>query len=246
MSADFPAYPFDLCFEQAAYLVPNSRATLEVIKKVYGVQPAEGRYAIVPHGIVPVSDEDIRPFDPTQAPGTFTVLYVGRLEKRKGILDLFQAIPLVLKRIANVRFVIAGGDNSAPDGFRRRTGMDYPTHFTHRYPRFVPYVEFMGRVSDESLQSLYQSCDLFVAPSLYESFGLIYLEAMNYAKPTIGCQAGGIAEMVDHGITGLLVEFHAPVALAEAIVSLLKSPVKLREMGVAADSGYWRNSPTSR
>ena len=72
------------------------------------------------------------------------------------------------------------------------------------------------------------------------------LEAMNYAKPASGCQAGGIPEMVDHGITGLLVEFHAPVALAEAIVSLLKSPVKLREMGVAADSGYWRNSPTSR
>ncbi len=91
----------------------------------------------------------------------------------------------------------------------------------------------MGRVSDSTLQSLYQSCDLFVAPSLYESFGLIYLEAMNYAKPVIGCQAGGIPEVVDHGVTGLLVEPQAPTAVAEAIVSLLKSPVKLREMGVA-------------
>jgi glycogen(starch) synthase len=219
--------------ERAAYLVPNSQATLEALKEVYGVRPAEARYAVVPHGIVPVSDEDVRPFDTTRAPDTFTVLYVGRLEKRKGILDLFQAIPLVMKQIPNARFVIAGGDNSAPDGFQRRTGMDYPTHFTHRYPKLVPHVEFMGRVSDDTLQSLYQSCDLFVAPSLYESFGLIYLEAMNYAKPAIGCQAGGIPEVVDHGVTGLLVEPQAPAAVAEAIVSLLKSPIKLREMGVA-------------
>jgi glycogen(starch) synthase len=56
---------------------------------------------------------------------------------------------------------------------------------------------------------------------------------MNYAKPAIGCQAGGIPEVVDHGVTGLLVEPQAPAALAEAIVSLLKSPVKLRGMGVA-------------
>jgi hypothetical protein len=91
----------------------------------------------------------------------------------------------------------------------------------------------MGRVSEDTLQTLYESCDLFVAPSLYESFGLIYLEAMNYAKPVIGCQAGGIPEVVDHGVTGLLVEPEAPAALAEAITSLLASPVELYEMGVA-------------
>jgi glycogen(starch) synthase len=219
--------------ERAAYLVPNSRATLDIIQRVYGVLPIEGRYMIVPHGIVPAPDEDVRPFDHQRASGLFTVLYVGRLEKRKGVLDLFQAIPQVLKQFPGARFVIAGRDNSLPDGFRHRTGMDYPAYFAHKYSEFAPSVEFMGRVSEETLQALYKSCDLFVAPSLYESFGLIYLEAMNYAKPVIGCQTGGVPEVVDDGVTGLLVEPAAPNDLAEAIVSLLRSPVRLYEMGMA-------------
>jgi glycogen(starch) synthase len=155
------------------------------------------------------------------------------LEKRKGILDLFQAVPLVLGRLPNVRFIIAGQDNSHHDGFQQRMGMDYVAYFAHRYGEFAPYVEFKGMVSDEMLQSLYQSCDLFVAPSLYESFGLIYLEAMNYAKPVVGCRSGGVPEVVDHDVTGLLVEPEAPRALAEAIVDLLQSPGRLRDMGMA-------------
>jgi len=219
--------------EQAAHLVPNSQATLHAIQEVYGVLPEDERYTIVPHGIVPVSDDAIHPFDLKREISDFTVLYVGRLEKRKGILDLFRAIPSVLEQMPNVRFVIAGSDNSEHDGFRRRTGMGYPTYFARRYRKFTPRVKFMGMVSDEVLQALYQSCDLFVAPSIYESFGLIYLEAMNYAKPVIGCHAGGVPEVVDHGTTGLLVEPEAPAALAEAIVSLLKSPARLYEMGLA-------------
>ena len=111
--------------------------------------------------------------------------------------------------------------------------MNYPTYFANHYSKYAPAVNFLGMVSDEVLQNLYQSCDLFVAPSLYESFGLIYLEAMNYAKPVIGCNAGGIPEVVDHGVTGTLVEPESPQELAEAIVSYLKSPGKLREVGLA-------------
>ena len=111
--------------------------------------------------------------------------------------------------------------------------MTYPAYFAQHYQGCAPYVQLTGAVSEETLQSLYQSCDLFVAPSLYESFGLIYLEAMNYGKPVIGCRSGGIPEVIDQGVTGLMAEPEAPVALAEAIVALLKSPVKLYEMGVA-------------
>lgn len=219
--------------QQAAYLVPNSQATLEAVQKVYGVAPPDGRYLVVPHGIVPVPDDDICPFDPKRAADTRTILYVGRLEKRKGILDLFAAIPLVLKRAPEARFVIVGGDNSRHDGFQGREGIDYPTYFAQRYGEYAAHVEFKGEVDDEALQRFYQSCDLFVAPSLYESFGLIYLEAMNYAKPVIGCQAGGVPEVVEHGVTGLLVEPEAPAALAEAIVALIQSPARLRDMGLA-------------
>lgn len=219
--------------DHATYWVPNSRASLKAISEVYNITPDTNRYTVIHHGLIPVPDEDIRPFDLEHLPETYTVLYVGRLERRKGIQDLFAAIPLVLKRFPHVRFLIAGKDNSVNDGFLRQSGMDYPTYFARRYSRYASQVEFLGLVSEEQLYSLYQSCDLFVAPSLYESFGLIYLEAMNYAKPVIGCAAGGIPEVVEDRGSGLLVEPEAPPALAEAILSMLLAPTRLYEMGMA-------------
>lgn len=219
--------------EHAAHLLPNTQATHDTACRVYGVSPRPDQYTIVPYGIIPAPDDEVRPFELGREKDELTALYVGRLEKRKGILDLFEAIPLVLEQIPKARFIIAGGDNSQHDGFQRRTGITYPTYFANRYRTYARRVEFTGRVSDETLQHLYQSCDLFVAPSLFESFGLIYLEAMNYAKPVIGCRGGGVPEVIDHGQTGLVTEPQAPAALAEAMVSLLQSPVKLREMGLA-------------
>ncbi|MEJ2211195.1 MAG: glycosyltransferase family 4 protein [Anaerolineae bacterium] len=219
--------------ERADHLLPNSQATLDMIPRLYGLQPEANRYSIVPYGIVPAPEDQVRPF-PTEHEGKdLTVLVVGRLERRTGIGPLLEAIPRVLEQVPQARFVIAGKDNSRNDGFWRRTGRDYAGYFAHRHPRHASHVEFTGSVSDEALQDLYRSCDLFVAPSLYESFGLVYLEAMNYAKPVVGCQAGGVPEVVDHGRTGLLVEPGAAEALAEGILSLLRSPARLREMGLA-------------
>ncbi len=219
--------------QQAAHLIPNSQATVAAVQKVYAFTPRPDGLTIIPHGIVPVPEELVRPFDPQHPPATLTVLYVGRLEKRKGIRDLFAAIPRVADRLPNVQFVIVGADNSHQDGFLAQHGVDYTAAFQRQHPQLTGRVHFTGAVSEEALQQHYHQCDLFVAPSLYESFGLIYLEAMNYGKPVIGCMAGGIPEVVEHGVTGLLVEPEAPAALAEAMLTLLLSPQKLYEMGVA-------------
>jgi glycosyltransferase involved in cell wall biosynthesis len=148
--------------------------------------------------------------------------------------------------VPEARFVIAGADNSRSDGFQRRMGATYQTHFLRRHPSAARAVKFVGTVSDQRLSDLYAACDLFVAPSLYESFGLIYLEAMNYGKAVVGCRAGGIAEVVEHGQTGLLVEPEAPAALAEAIVALLRSPERLRSFGLAVALGSSSASRTAR
>ncbi|MCB9006625.1 MAG: glycosyltransferase [Ardenticatenaceae bacterium] len=219
--------------ERAAFLVPNSTATVEKMRSVYQFQAAADQFRIIPHGIIPVEEDLVRPFNPNTPPATLTVLYLGRLEKRKGIQDLFAAIPQVLAQVPNVQFIIAGADNSHRDGFQQQTGLTYAAHFQRQYAQFASQVSFLGQVSEEKLNQLYQSCDLFVAPSLYESFGLIYLEAMNYGKPVIGCRAGGIPEVVDDGVTGLLAEPEAPADLAEAILKMLQNPSLLREMGLA-------------
>jgi glycogen(starch) synthase len=221
---------------KAHHLLPNTQATLDAIQSKYHLKVGKPPCTIIPYGILPAADGQIRPFQLQSIHEQLTILFVGRLEKRKGILDLFKAIPEVLKQVPNARFVIAGGDNSKSDGFLLKNGMDYPSYFAEHYRDYLLHVQFTGPVEDEHLQNLYQSCDLFVAPSLYESFGLVYLEAMNFAKPVIGCRVGGIPEVIEHGITGLLTEPEAPKALAEAIVSMLKSPHKLNEMGLAGRS----------
>ncbi|MFM7140797.1 MAG: glycosyltransferase [Alphaproteobacteria bacterium] len=219
--------------EQADHLVANSLATVSALERVYGILEGARPLSVIPHGIVPVDESLVRPYRVDRPPTRPTVLYVGRLERRKGILDLFAAIPEVLRAVPMARFVVAGADNSRNDGFQRSHGCDYPTHFRRRHRGVADSVEFLGTVTDERLDELYASCDLFVAPSLYESFGLIYLEAMNFGKPVVGCRAGGIPEVVEHGETGLLVEPGARTSLAEAIVSLLSRPEAMRDMGLA-------------
>ncbi len=219
--------------ERAAHVLPNTTGTLVNVRRAYGLPIAEGAFTTVPYGIVPVDEDATRPFDLSAKRATFTVLFVGRLEKRKGIVELFDAIPPVLERVSNARFVIAGADNSRNDEFFQRNGCTYPEFFARKNVRFADRVSFLGSVSDAKLNELYQACDVFVAPSLYESFGLIYLEAMNYAKPVIGCNTGGVPDVVTHGVDGLLVEPGQAQPLADAIVALLNSPTRMREMGLA-------------
>lgn len=219
--------------ERAAFLVANSQATVKALQNVYSLPLSIPRDVVV-YGIAPVPEEAVRPFDTDRrSDRPLTILFLGRLEKRKGILDLFAAIPRVLERAPNVRFVIAGADNSLADGFQAQQGMNYPTWFARQHPAAMSAVQFLGGVSEEQLNTLYQECDLFVAPSLYESFGLIYLEAMNYGKAVVGCRAGGIPEVVDDGVNGILVDPEAPAELAEAILRLVRSPQMLKEMGLA-------------
>lgn len=218
---------------QASFVSSNSMATARALQHVYDIKLDEIKHGIVHIGAEAVADEAVRPFNLDQPPSKYTVLYVGRLEKRKGISDLFGAIPKVLAEKPNVQFVIAGDDNSISDGFQAQKGMSYVSYFQQNFPQYAQQVTFLGHVEEDELQRLYQSCDLFVAPSLYESFGQIYLEAMNYAKPVIGCRAGGIPEVVEDGVTGLLVDPESPAKLAEAMLRLLRSPQKLYEMGIA-------------
>jgi len=96
-----------MLLERADHLIPNTRATLDAVKKAYSTQLVKDRYTTVPYGIVPAADEEIRPFDSECTDSALTILYVGRLERRKGILDLFEAIPLVLRKVPGVKFVIA-------------------------------------------------------------------------------------------------------------------------------------------
>ena len=152
-------------------------------------------------------------------------LYVGRFESRKGADVLLAALPAVAAACPNARFTLAG---SQGDGAFWR-------EFETRHPELAQTrVRALGRVSPDELNALYRRCSVLVAPSRYESFGLIYAEAMSHGKPVIGCDAGGIPEVVSHGVTGLLAK-PGDVASLVAHMTKLGTDATLRtRMGIAA------------
>jgi hypothetical protein len=218
--------------EMSTGIVSNSESSARVLRQVYALELSSKVHGVVSYGLVAALDSQVQPLDGREKPDP-VVLYVGRLELRKGILDLFAAVPEVLREFPRVRFLLAGADNSRDDGFQARERVDYRTYFEKRYPESADAVRFLGFVPDGKLPALYRSCDVFVAPSLYESFGLIYLEAMNEARPVVGCNAGGAAEVIVDGETGLLVAPGDPQRLSRAIIRLLENPRERRELGLA-------------
>lgn len=165
------------------------------------------------------------------------VLFVGRLESRKGIDVLLDAIPNVLAQFPHAILDIVGDDTiPKPDGTTYKGEFlkkDLPASIRSR-------IVFHGRAEEHELREFYRDCDIFIAPSRYESFGLVFLEALMFGKPVIGCDAGGGPEVVTDGETGYLVAPGDVEGLKNALIKLLSEPKLRREMGAAARVDYER------
>lgn len=234
MSADLhiSAWMEEEVIMRSQQLIAPSRVCAEGVAAYLGIDP--GTIAIIPHGIS-IPDEASARQRTTGPTPTLRVLFVGRLERRKGVQTLIQAIPRVLDRMPGVSFSIIGADSYAGAAELARDG-DARTSFKQRLLLELPHrywsnVHFLGLCEEPVRERALSWCDLFVAPSLYESFGFIYLEAMAHAKPVIGCRVGGVPEVVDDGVTGLLVPPEDPEALAAAILRLLADPDLRQRMG---------------
>jgi glycosyltransferase involved in cell wall biosynthesis len=94
-------------------------------------------------------------------------------------------------------------------------------------------MRFLKCVSEEQLRQEYSRCTLFVMPSAKEGFGLVFIEAMAHGKPVIGARAGGAAEVIEHGLTGMLVEFGNVREIVRTLDDLLSKPELMRRMGEA-------------
>lgn len=112
--------------------------------------------------------------------------------------------------------------------------------FTQAYQNYSWFdqVVFEGKVTEDSLIEAYQSCDIFVAPSRFESFGLIFLEAMRAGKPVIGTNVGGIPEIVIDKLNGYLIETNNVIMLTEALQTLIDNKDLRQTMGSAGREIY--------
>lgn len=157
-----------------------------------------------------------------QGPMILSVSRLAAFEHYKRIDAVIEAMPAVLQKVPEACYVLVGdgADRARLEQIAKRARV------AHR-------VFFIGRVSDDRLPLYYQACDLFVLPSLKEGFGIVFLEAMYYAKPCIGARSGGIPEVIEEGKTGLLVEPDNAESLTGAMVRLLTHDSLRQAMGKA-------------
>lgn len=160
-----------------------------------------------------------------------TVVYVGRLVKRKGIDNLIRAFTL-LPASLGARLVIVGGEHeeisaeNSPE-VARLSAMAKKLGVLDR-------VTFVGKRQQDQLYRYYSAADVAVSTPWYEPFGMTPLEAMACGTPFIGSAVGGLRTTITDGVTGYLVPPHDPAILADRIKRILENP-KLRDwMGRAA------------
>ncbi len=171
-------------------------------------------YRIVPNGIDYARFAVPREPLPWLVDDRPTVLFVGRLERRKGLRHLLHAWPTVRSELPRARLFVVGGGGRRLESYRR---------YARR--QGWPEVIFTGHVPSDDLVRYYQSADVFCAPSTgQESFGIVLLEAMAAGRPIVASDIPGYAEVVTHGQEGVLVPPEDPPALASTLLRLLADP----------------------
>lgn len=150
---------------------------------------------------------------PWLAPGERAVLFVGRLSAPKGLYDLFDAIPRVIERHPEARFVLVGvAENDAREGVIRaeaaRRGI-------------APRVTFLGSLEGRDKAAAFVTSQMIVVPSWTEGFPLVIPEAMAAGLPIVASAVGAIPDFVEDGKDGFLVAPRNPPQLAERICRLL-------------------------
>lgn len=151
------------------------------------------------------------------------VFFIGRLVNEKGAHILLDAMPKILTYYSDVKLVITGKGPQL-DFLRNKAasmGIEDKVYFT-------------GYISDDILSKLYMCVDVAVFPSLYEPFGIVVLESMVAGVPVVVSDAGGIGEIVEHGIDGMKAYAGNPESLADSILEVLHNPVRAEKMKTRA------------
>ncbi len=180
-----------------------------------------GEYRIIPNGVDVDFYSHARPF-PEFRDGKVNILFVGRVEPRKGAMYLLRAYAKLKETYPDTRLIVVGRGPELGD-LRR---------FVQR--RKIADVFFAGRVSDSDKASFYKTADIYVAPSTgQESFGIVLLEAMAAGCAVIASDIHGYKRVVQRNVSGLLVEPKDPDALTAALERLIRDTDLRRALGAA-------------
>ncbi|NEP52816.1 MAG: glycosyltransferase family 4 protein [Moorea sp. SIO3C2] len=197
-------------------ITANSSFTQGLIHKLYNA-PVE----IIPYGLT----IEAKPAIPRQEGEVPKLLFVGRLDERKGVRYLLEALPLILaQQPVRLRIVGKGILEEELKAQCQELGLE-------------SVIDFLGFVTKEELAQEYASCDVFVLPSIVDSkgdtegLGIVMIEALAHGKPVVATAVGGIPDVIIPDKTGLLVPERNPHALAKAVLELLANPERAAELG---------------
>lgn len=157
-----------------------------------------------------------------------TVLFVGRLEKRKGIDVLSGALPLILDRRPTVQFWFVGGDGLHESGLR------WSEYIRTIVPEDFHEQLIFQRVERSKLPGIMAAAALAVFPSHWENFPYVLLETMSSGTPALVSVSGGMPEIVDDSVNGFYLEHNTPECLAHTVLRILSNEPRLRIMGERA------------
>ncbi len=202
-----------LCESCDRVIVPTEREKNNLIS-FYGAHP--NRISVIPCGV------NLKLFQPLPKDaarihlglnGFKVILFVGRIERLKGIERLIQAVNL-LKNSTSLRLLIIGGDEQNEPEMTRLKKLVQKLGLQE-------VVNFLGVVSRERLPLYYSAADVTAVPSYYESFGLVALESLACGTPVVATDVGDLRHIIQPGVSGYIAEKGGPDELAEKISLIL-------------------------
>jgi len=211
--------------KESSIIISLAESEKEDLIKLYGCNPE--KCVVVPGGV------DLKQWGKIEKSKArelikinkddFVLLYVGRLEWRKGIGTLIASAGLLKKEIPKLKILIIGGQI-----FGKEKNLDDAKEYERlksmaKKQEVDDIIRFVGRVQHSGLPLFYSAADIFVIPSYYEPFGLVALEAMTSKIPVIASNVGGLTKIIEDGKTGLLFEPRNPVTLRKKVLSIYNS-----------------------
>ena len=231
------------------YRVNGERQVLTISNRILASTPAEmaqlqwlyradtEKVTIIPPGVdlsrfYPIPRDEAKEFIGIPTCNRM-ILYVGRIEPLKGVDILLQAISLMYQgdREKTFSFCLAviGGNPEASEA-SMNIEMARLQGLTEKFG-LQDFVVFLGQRSQDTLPYYYSAAEVVVVPSHYESFGMVALEAMACGTPVVASEVGGLAYLVQDGVSGYTIPVGDPKILADRLSRLLNDDELRRKMG---------------
>jgi D-inositol-3-phosphate glycosyltransferase len=234
------------------YRLEGERQVIGLADRIIAATPAElaqlqwlyqvdvSHVEVIPPGVdltrfYPIHPEEAKEYIGVP-PCDHMLVFVGRIEPLKGLDTLIQAIAMLSKEgvLADYPLCLSviGGDPHASD--EEMNAEMARLHDLREQLGMEDLVTFLGKRSQDTLPYYYSAAEAVVMPSHYESFGMVALEAMACGTPVVASQVGGLAFLVQHGVTGYTVPVDEPEALADCLKELIKNRGLREKMGQQA------------